>query len=501
MSFDVTPERRQGLLNTTLDAVVKAAQEGIVIVDDEQLIVMINPTAQRMFGYVADAVLGSPLTRLMPPRFRSGHEALVRHFAETCVHGAGESGSLELVGLRANAVEFPIQATISRMDVAGAHGPRRYFLALFRDLSEERALKERLHSLEELLPTIYELAPVAIWIAKDDEIVFANPACAKLFGIGDAKTLLGRSIYSLLRPQSHPLIRRHISDTLSGQARLAPVAEVIARLDGSMREVEIVMVAMPDHGKTSMQMVINDVTLRHEEASLLEQSRNELRQLSANAVEAREEERHRIARELHDELGQRLTALKMDLSSLRVGVSDQGYRPRIDAMLEMLDDTVASVRRIAADLRPLMLDDLGLNAAIRWLVRDAAKRMGIEVTVQLGEGDPPLGKGASIALYRMVQEALTNVARHARATVVQIRMQQCHGEVVLSVRDNGVGFPKQPAQRAGSFGLMGIRERAYMLGGHLEVDNPPGGGGRITVHLPIGATSDTSTVLDDGAPP
>lgn len=234
---------------------------------------------------------------------------------------------------------------------------------------------------------------------------------------------------------------------------------------------------------------------------MLEQSRNELRQLSANAVDAREKERHRIARELHDELGQRLTALKMDLSSLRAGVSEQGYGPRIDTMLQMLDDTVASVRRIAADLRPLMLDDLGLNAAIRWLVRDAAKRMGIEITVQLGEGDPPLGRSASIAVYRMVQEALTNVARHARATEVQIRMQQRKDEVVLSVRDNGVGFPKLPAQREGSFGLMGIRERAYMLGGHLEVDNPPGGGGRITVHLPIGATSDANAVSEHRALP
>ena len=501
MNLDVMVERRHGLRSTTLDAVVKAAQEGIVIVDDSQLIVMINPTAQRMFGYLAGEVLGSPLTRLIPKRFRNGHEALVHHFAETCVDGAGERSGLELIGLRANAQEFPVQATISRMDVAGAHGPRKFFLALLRDLSEERALKERLHSLEELLPTIYELAPVAIWIAKDDEIVFANPACARLFGIDDAKSLLGRSIYSLLRAESHPLIRRHMYSTLSGQPRLAPVSEVIARLDGSIREVEIVMVAMPDHGKSSLQMVISDVTLRREEASLLEQSRNELRQLSANAVDAREEERHRIARELHDELGQRLTALKMDLSSLRAGVSEQGYGPRIDAMLQMLDDTVASVRRIAADLRPLMLDDLGLNAAIRWLVRDAAKRMGIEITVQLGEGDPPLGRSASIAVYRMVQEALTNVARHSRATEVQIRMQQRKDEVVLSVRDNGVGFPKLPAQREGSFGLMGIRERAYMLGGHLDVDNPPGGGGRITVHLPIGATGDANAASEHGVAP
>jgi signal transduction histidine kinase len=146
---------------------------------------------------------------------------------------------------------------------------------------------------------------------------------------------------------------------------------------------------------------------------------------------------------------------------------------------------VGSVRRIAADLRPMMLDDLGLNAAIEWLARDAARRLDMEITVRLGEEDPPVTQGAAIALYRMVQEALTNVARHARATDVNIGMRQEGGELALTVRDNGVGFPSDLQHNDGRYGLLGIRERAYMLGGRLEVDNPPGGGGRLTVRLPL----------------
>lgn len=204
-------------------------------------------------------------------------------------------------------------------------------------------------------------------------------------------------------------------------------------------------------------------------------------------VEAREEERRRIARELHDELGQRLTALKMELSSLASAKGPRSDETRIANMLEMIDDTVASVRRIAADLRPMMLDDLGLNAAIEWLARDAARRLDMEITVRLSEEDPPVTQGAAIALYRMVQEALTNVARHARATEVNIEMRQEGGELVLTVRDNGVGFPADLQHNEGRYGLLGIRERAYMLGGRLEVDNPPGGGGRLTVRLPLQA--------------
>jgi PAS domain S-box-containing protein len=498
MSLDVVVERRLGLLQTPLDAVVSAAQEGIVIVDDGQHIVMINPTAQQMFGYASEQILGSPLTRLIPERFRGHHEAHVRAFAESCSDANSVRRGLSLVGLRSDGREFPAQATISRMDVADPNGTRRFFLALLRDLSEERALKNKIHSLEQLLPTITELAPVAIWIVKNDAIVFANHACASLFGIADANELLGLSIYSLLRPESHDTIRSHIQDTLAGLARGKAVPETVASLDGSMREVEIVMVDMPDHGESTLQMVISDVTQRHQEAVLLEQSRRELRNLSANAVEAREEERHRIARELHDELGQRLTALKMDLSSLRVGVEACGYGPRIDTMLEMLDDTVASVRRIAADLRPLMLDDLGLNAAIQWLARDATKRLGFTVSAKLDEGDPQLSSQASIALYRMVQEALTNAARHAHASDVQILMRQVGAEVVLSVHDNGIGFPDKIAMPEGGYGLMGIRERAYMLGGHLEIDNPPGGGGRVCVHLPIAPQADPRPRREQG---
>jgi signal transduction histidine kinase len=154
-------------------------------------------------------------------------------------------------------------------------------------------------------------------------------------------------------------------------------------------------------------------------------------------------------------------------------------------MLTMLDDTLAALRRISSDLRPLMLDDLGLNAAIEWLARDTGRRMGIAVTVQLGEADPPVHDRVATAVYRMVQEALTNVARHARASAVQITLGHTDDELELTVEDNGTGFAQQASPRAGSFGLLGMRERADLLGGRLELGNAPGGGARLTVRLPL----------------
>jgi two-component system, NarL family, sensor histidine kinase UhpB len=277
------------------------------------------------------------------------------------------------------------------------------------------------------------------------------------------------------------------------QGAVAPTLhERIARLDGRLRDVVIAVASLPDHGRTVVQMVITDITERTRESRELERSRRDLRRLSASMVQAREDERRRIARELHDELGQRLTALKMELSSLGGETSGSTRAGRIDAMIEMVDDTVATVRRIATELRPLMLDDLGLNAAIDWLAHGWAARMGIAVKLQLGRSDPDIGDSAAIALFRMVQEALTNIARHANASEVRIQIRHSRGTLLLTVQDNGVGFAEASMYRDGAHGLMGIRERAYMLGGTLEIGNARGGGGRIAVRLPLRPADDAA---------
>jgi signal transduction histidine kinase len=265
----------------------------------------------------------------------------------------------------------------------------------------------------------------------------------------------------------------------------------LRRADGALREIEIMLAPLPDHGHAVEQMVIDDVTDQRRATAELERSGRTLRRLQASVVEAREEERRRIARELHDELGQRLTALKMDLSALAATPAAtgtaQGAAASVPAMLAMLDETVAAVRRIASDLRPLMLDDLGLTAAIEWLARDLARRTGIEVAVQQQDLRDPPAEPLATALYRMVQEGLTNAVRHAKATRVEVALQEQGDAIVLTVSDNGVGLPEASAVRDDAFGLLGLRERAAMLGGTLTLEGhaAPGGGARLTVFLPL----------------
>jgi PAS domain S-box-containing protein len=457
----------------------------VVVVDDQQRVVMINPAAQRMLGCNAADALGSPLERFIPADRRQAHARQLAAFAKSGHPETRMGGPGFITGLRANGEIFQAEASISRVDFAGVAGPSVYFIALLRDLSQEPGLQQQIDALNLRMRAVFELAPVAIWITDGDRIVFANRACAALFGADAREVLIGRSIYDMLAPESCDPVRQTVAQALRGEASAPTIHERIARLDGDLRDVVIAVAGLPDHGRTAVQMVITDITERARESRELERSRRNLRRLSASMVQAREDERRRIARELHDELGQRLTALKMELSSLGSDGAGAAHAGRIGAMLEMVDDTVATVRRIATELRPLMLDDLGLNAAIEWLANGWARRMGVRMTLRLGAADPAIDDAAGIALYRMVQEALTNIARHAEASEVGVEVREDGGELRLTVSDNGVGFDAASMFREGSHGLLGIRERALMLGGELEVGNAPGGGGRVTVRLPL----------------
>ncbi len=472
-----------------------AALEAVITVDQEQRIVMINPAGLSMFGLTRDEALGMELSRLIPQRLRAPHANHIRQF--------GDSGQIErpmgkrghVLGLRANGEEFPLEAAIFKSEVEQPSGTQTYYTALLRDLTELNRMSSVIEQLNLRLRSVFERAPVATWITEKERVVFANRACAQLVGLENAEQLVGLSIFELLSPASHEPVRGKLKN-LAQEEGVSVLMGAIRRRDGSLREVEMVVAVLPDHERSFVQMVINDVTQRSREKRNLLRSRRTLRELSASMVEAREEERRRIARELHDELGQRLTALKLEMTACQRDHPNPEAGERAQFMQEMLDDTVASARRIAMDLRPLMLDDLGLPEAIDWLVKEFKRRTGIEVDNQLGEGLRELSPNLSTALYRIVQEALTNITRHARATRVSL-MLECHGqELMMTIQDNGVGFVKGPHSRLpGSFGLLGIRERVLMLGGRLAVDNAPGGGARLVVHAPL--TQPTVQAMDE----
>jgi PAS domain S-box-containing protein len=215
-------------------------------------------------------------------------------------------------------------------------------------------------------------------------------------------------------------------------------------------------------------------------------TQEELSSFAAEAHTIREGEKSRIARELHDELAQALTALKMDTIWLRDNAPAQPDKAvaKLAEMVSMLDTTVAATRRIAADLRPLLLDDLGLAPAIEWLAHTFTQRTGVPCAVSVDE-ELELPEPYATAVFRIVQESLANVGKHAQATEAGVVIARTGQAVMLEVRDNGQGFATAAPRKPHSLGLMGLRERAQLLKGTVSIDSRPGKGTRVQVRIPV----------------
>ncbi|PMS15425.1 sensor histidine kinase [Trinickia dabaoshanensis] len=240
--------------------------------------------------------------------------------------------------------------------------------------------------------------------------------------------------------------------------------------------------------------LLREVTERQRTQAALVLSQKELREVAAMSSSAREQEMRRISRELHDELAQTLATLRIETDWLREATAgapeDAATRSRLAAMRALLDEAVASTRRIASDLRPLVLDDLGLVAAVQWLVQNFTQRTGVPCNLTLDPPDIELTEPYATATFRILQESLTNVARHAHATHVEVGVARAHDRVVLTIRDDGVGFDPARPRKAASFGLAGLRERAYLVDGELRIDSAPGRGTTIEVRIPLQAAQE-----------
>jgi signal transduction histidine kinase len=218
----------------------------------------------------------------------------------------------------------------------------------------------------------------------------------------------------------------------------------------------------------------------------LKESSRQLQALAANLELAREEERTQIARELHDQLGQALTAMKYDLAWLtdRLVQKDATLGQKAKAVTEQMDTMIKTVRRISTELRPGMLDDLGLAASIEWQAHDFEKRTGIVCAVSVPAEDLLLGRAQSVALFRIFQEALTNIARHASAQHIEVALTNTPEALTIQVHDDGRGIQKQEIAGLHSLGLLGMRERAKRLGGIFDIQGVPGDGTIVTVSIP-----------------
>lgn len=310
-------------------------------------------------------------------------------------------------------------------------------------------------------------------------VVLYNRAAQEVFG-WPADQVLGQPLVCLMperfRTQHGQDVTRFGSTGVSSRRMSGSAVVRGLRRDGSEFPLEASISQAGDGADKLYTVILRDVSERV-------RAEQELQAFAAEAHRIREDEKARVARELHDELAQSLTALKMDTGWLRQRLGESAapeLTARLADMAAMLDRTVASTRRIAADLRPLMLDDLGLSPAIEWLSQHFTQRHGVGLQLALDDTVEPDALQAT-ALFRITQEALANVGKHAAASRVQVALSRDGDDVVLQISDDGRGFDIRAPRKPQSLGLMGLRERVQLMGGTLAVDSAAGQGTRITV--------------------
>ncbi len=322
-------------------------------------------------------------------------------------------------------------------------------------------------------------------------ILIANESAAFLFATSVA-AMRGAPLARFLTPL--PLNDGNFAPTFGDNGRVGRRATDHAvsgiRADGSTFPIEGSTSTVLEHGKPLHTIILRDISGRQEVQEKLTRSHKQLRQLSSALQTIREQERTHIARELHDDLGQLLATLRMDLNLLRndkLGEKTAGRDSArlIDVMEQNLLTAITSLRRIASNLRPRALDEGGLFFALQGLRDEFIERYGIECTLYADEAELRLGDSASTAIFRIVQEALTNIARHANAANVTITLYRVDGEVLLTVRDDGRGILPGDLEKAASLGLVGMRERVLDMNGDISINGDEPHGTRIDIVLPL----------------
>ena len=351
------------------------------------------------------------------------------------------------------------------------------------DISGRKKAEEALQQSEEKYRTLVEQASDGIFISdKSGNFYIVNSAGSKMTGYS-VEELMHMNIYDLAEPEDLKSNPFHFEEMMNEKG--TTTERKMLRKDGTVTDVEVSAKFLSDRRFLAF---VKDITNRKKADEELKASYQSIRTLTSHLQNIREEERTHIAREIHDELGQQLTVLKMDLSWLNKKVyhlADEAVKLRMNDILSMLNETVNTVRRISSDLRPSLLDDLGLEVAVEWQLNEFEKRSGIKTSFTTDKTGVKLSKDITIGLFRILQESITNVARHAEATEVNVSLQWISNTVILQITDNGIGFESEVIKSKKTLGILGMQERTVMMGGEYKIKSVTGGGTTVEVIIPI----------------
>ncbi|WP_207887546.1 transporter substrate-binding domain-containing protein [Pseudomonas sp. 30_B] len=472
---------------------IDSSTVGILWVNWDSHVRYANRAAEELLGYAPGAVVDRPLADFEPTLNMDRWLNLWRR-----ARNADEAPlSFETQCLRADGQWLPADVSLSFL----RFGDSEYLLVFLNDVTERRRARAALEESEARLQGIAANVPGLVFRlepnAPDDDSDFAYIS----FITGGSETSLGYApgylresglgIMGLVVPSERESYLASQLQAVESGSNWRWQGRILTR-SHEPRWVDIkATVRTLDDGRLAWDGVVWDITENKQIELELGESRAQLRELSAHLESVREEEKARIAREVHDELGQVLTVLKLETSmcELAYGELDGGLRERLDNMKRLIAQLFQLVRDVATALRPPILD-AGIGSAVEWQARRFEARTQIPCLVQVPENPPALSDAKAIGLFRILQEALTNVMRHAQAHTVELQLDVEGDELCLRIEDDGVGFDPGAARQGVSFGLVGMRERVLMFGGTLQIDSQPGEGTTLWIRVPLDNDND-----------
>jgi len=363
-------------------------------------------------------------------------------------------------------------------------------IGIFRDITLSHTYKINLEESENRLKEAQSVAHIGSFDYDliNNSVLWSDELYC-IYGLNkDTFNVSNDGFFSLVHPDDRVFIKRCINEAILNKTLLEYDHRLIRNDNFDVRIMHCrAKISYDKNGASRIAGTSQDVTeIRNAEIEI-KKSREQLRRLASHLQIAQEKERARISREIHDELGQELTGIKMDISWLSNSLKnpEDKIKDRIDSLNKLIDRTIQSVRRISAELRPGVLDDLGLISALEWYVDEYQQRTKIECELMLGEISNNIGNDVSIAIYRIIQESLTNVVRHAKASKIILSLKSDEFNIYLKIQDNGVGYNNDSSKSEKSIGILGMEERVHILGGTFSIQGAKREGAIVKVEIPI----------------
>ncbi|MFN8441884.1 MAG: PAS domain S-box protein [Caldilineaceae bacterium] len=509
---DVTEQRRSNEKLAYHAQLLANMYDGVIATDNRFRITVWNRGAEQMYGWQAEEVMGQLVREVIQTEIDDTTR-------QQAIQELQATGRMRMEVITHHKDGSPVATEVITVTLTDGEGEITGYLSINRDIRERKATEAALQDSEERFRVTFEQAPVGIAHSNlEGKYIRVNHRLCEMLGYTRIE-MLQKDLHTITHPDDEAISQQQMKHILAGDSPSYTIEKRYLRKDGSYLWVNVtvsVVRNLKTHAPEYFIRVIEDISERKRyEQELVEinatleqrvavrsrqletsnskllESQTKLRLLSQQLMQMTEQERKRISREIHDQLGQSLTAIKMEVKAAqrRVNSDPAGVAARLHTADQMIDETVDTVRRIAADLRPGVLDHFGLGPAVEWQMEQFKQRNHIDYQLEITVDPKLITPDMATASFRILQEALTNVVRHAQASSVSVTLATNEREFMMKVQDNGCGLSEATSKRQ-SLGVLGMSERAQQLGGSVTLSGEPGTGALVTLTLPLQPTEE-----------